>query len=129
MQAGTTLSDTLLAVERCGPMTGPLSRRLLGSETPVRAFVGHVEPTFNWTLRAPDTGQAIAHHIVDSLYNQLHLAARPPVGLAMTTYYSNVGGLLKDHLQEVDGGQPARGRGVGSGDTGKAGRARIAWQR
>ncbi len=124
VQAGTTLSDTLLAVEKCGPMTGPLSRRLLGSETPVRAFVGHVEPTFNWTLRAPDTGQAIAHHIVDSLYNQLHLAARPPVGLAMTTYYSSVGGLLKDHLQEVDGGQPARGRGVGSSATGKAGRAR-----
>jgi hypothetical protein len=102
VQAGTLLSDTLLAVERCGPMTGPLPRRLLGSETPVRAFVGHVEPTFNWSLRAPDTGQPIAQHIVQSLYDQLHLAARPPVGLAMTRFYANVGGLLKDHLQEVD---------------------------
>ena len=103
VQAGTVLSDTLLAVEKCGAMTGPLSRQLLGSETPVRAFVGHVEPTFNWTLRTPDTGQAITHHIVAGLYNQLHLATRPPVGLAMATYYANVGGLLKDHLQEVEG--------------------------
>jgi hypothetical protein len=102
VQPGTTLSDTLLAVERCGSMTGPLPRRLLGSETPVRAFVGHVEPTFNWTLRSPDNGQAIAHHIVRALYHQLHLAARPPIGLAMATYYANVAGFLQDHTREVD---------------------------
>ena len=102
VQTGTVLSDTLLAVERCGSMTGPLPRRLLGAETPVRAFIGHVEPTFNWTLRSPENGQPIAHHIVRALYNQLHLGSRPPVGLAMATYYANVGGLLRDHLQEVD---------------------------
>ena len=103
VEPGTLLSDTLLAVEKCGALTAPLPRRLLGAETPVRAFIGHVEPTFNWTLRTPDTGQVITHHIVQALYNQLHLATRPPVGLAMATYYANVGGLLKDHLQEVDG--------------------------
>ncbi len=103
VEPGTLLSDTLRAVERCGSLTAPLPRRLLGSETPVRAFVGHVEPTFNWTLRTPDTGQVTTHRIVQALYNQLHRASRPPVGLAMATYYTNVAGLLKDHLQELDG--------------------------
>jgi len=103
VEPGTLLSDTLLAVEKCGSLTAPLPRRLLGSETPVRAFVGHVEPTFNWTLREPDTGQVVTHHIVQALYNQLHLSSRPPIGLAMATYYANVGGLLRDHLQELVG--------------------------
>ena len=35
----------------------PLPRKLLGAEKPLRAFLGHVEPTFDWTLRDPETGQ------------------------------------------------------------------------
>ncbi len=103
VEPGTLLADTLLAVERCGSLTAPLPRRLLGSDTPLRAFIGHVEPTFNWTLRTPDTGQVTTHRIVQALYKELHRASRPPIGLAMATYYTTVAGLLKDHLHELDG--------------------------
>jgi hypothetical protein len=36
-----------------GARISPLPRALLGAEKPLRAFVGHVEPTFDWTLRDP----------------------------------------------------------------------------
>ena len=92
----------------------------------MRAFIGHVEPTFNWTLRDARHRPSIHITSVHSLYNQLHLATRPPIGLAMTTYYANVGGLLKDHLQEVDAvNQHVAGRRI-AGARGRADRARPA---
>ena len=98
----STLAKTLTGVSQCGSMSAPLPRALLGSATPARAFIGHVEPTFNWTLRDPLSGQVIAHHIVSALYNQLHLASNPPIGLAMSTYYEAVGGMLQDYADAID---------------------------
>jgi hypothetical protein len=98
----SSLARTLGAVSQCGSMTAPLPRALLGNATPLRAFIGHVEPTFNWTLRDPLTGQLTTHNIVDALYRELHLASRPPVGLAMSAYYEAVGGLLQDYADAVD---------------------------
>ena len=40
-----------------GAFTTPLPRALLGATRPLRAFVGHVEPTFDWTLRQRQTGE------------------------------------------------------------------------
>jgi hypothetical protein len=102
VEGTSSLGATLTAITQCGATTAPLPRALLGSSTPARAFIGHVEPTFNWTLRDPETGQVVTHEIARSLYNQLHLAARPPIGMAMATYYANVGGLLQDYTQELD---------------------------
>jgi hypothetical protein len=71
-----------------GAMTAPLPNALLGASAPLRAFVGHVEPTFDWTLRSPDTGQVLAHGIVDSLWQQLYTAGkRMPIGLALKQVY------------------------------------------
>ena len=101
--AGSSLGRTLAAVAKVGTCTAPLPRALLGRSKPLRAFIGHVEPTFDWTLRDPATGQVTTHHIVDTLYNQLHLFSRPPIGLAMSVYFRAVAGLLQDHLDAVDG--------------------------
>jgi len=99
----SSLGRMLAAVAGIGPCTAPLPRALLGSERPLAAFVGHVEPTFDWTLRDPDTGQRMTDAlIVDTLYTALHSAARPPVGLAMDGYYDAVAGLLLDHLDAIE---------------------------
>jgi hypothetical protein len=99
----SSLGRTLANIAKVGACTAPLPRALLGRSKPLRAFIGHVEPTFDWTLRDPATGQVTTHHIVDTLYDQLHLLSRPPVGLAMRVYFDAVAGLLQDHLDAVDG--------------------------
>jgi hypothetical protein len=98
----SSLGRTLGAIARTGACSAPLPRALLGAPKPLRAFIGHVEPTFDWTLRSPVTGEVISHHIVDALYGQLHLAHRPPVGLAMAAYFKQVGGYLQDYTNTID---------------------------
>jgi hypothetical protein len=94
--ASSTLGQTLDALEKIGAQSAPLPRMLLGRSAPARAFVGHVEPTFDWTLRDTRNGQTTTAHIIDAFYGQLHRKARPPIGLAMQTYYRSVGGLWRD---------------------------------
>lgn len=85
----------LAGVAGCGATIAPLPRRLLGALRPLRAFIGHVEPTFDWTLREPETRQRMTGDLLASLYKQLHSADhRPPIGLAMNDVFSHVGTLL-----------------------------------
>ena len=97
------LGRMLAAVADAGPCSAPLPRALLGGEHPLGAFIGHVEPTFDWTLRDPDTGQRMTDSLViDTLYSTLHAVERPPVGMAMDGYYDAVAGPLLDHLDAVE---------------------------
>lgn len=57
---------------------------------PLRAFIGHVEPTFDWTLRQPETGQVLANTTVEALYNHMHRAQPEPVGMAFNLGYQVV---------------------------------------
>ena len=93
----TVLGETLTGLGGCGALTAPLPQALLGGARPLGAFIGHVEPTFNWTLRDPANGQATVQHIVNALYFGLHDAKRPPVGRAMHAYYNAVAGFLLDY--------------------------------
>ncbi len=102
VQAGSTLGRTLGAIAAAGACTAPLPRALLGGENPLGAFVGHVEPTFDWTLRDPQTGQATSQHVIDALYATLHQAMRPTIGRAMSAYFGGVAGLLQDHAEALD---------------------------
>lgn len=103
VDAGSSLGRMLAAVAAAGPRTAPLPTALLGSAQPLGAFIGHVEPTFDWTLRDPDTGQRMTDAlVVDTLYRSLHAADRIPVGMAMDGYYDAVAGLLLDHLDAVE---------------------------
>jgi len=102
VDSDTSLGRTLTALEHAGASTAPLPRALLGGRNPLGAFIGHVEPTFDWTLRDPTNGQVTTHHIVNALYSQLHLESRPPVGYAMRVYFSAIAGLLLDYFTASD---------------------------
>lgn len=85
--AGDPMRTMLDAIATdAGACSSPLSQRLLGAPAPARAFIGHVEPTFDWTLRDPATGQPLANTLVDALYNLLF--ARGPSGLATPIGYA-----------------------------------------
>ena len=95
-----------------GAMVAPLPTRLLGAPQPLRAFVGHVEPTFDWTLIAGDTGQFLTGPLVDAVYPNLY--RRCPLGLAFRGHYAGVGELyaklaraLADINDLVDGARDA----------------------
>ncbi|MET8628446.1 hypothetical protein ABZW30_32675 [Kitasatospora sp. NPDC004669] len=103
-ESDSLLDRTLQAVASLGPMTSPLPRELLGAPKPLRAFVGHVEPTFNWTMSFPPNRQVLTSDLEEVLYSRLCLSQ--PVGLAMSPLYRPVGSLLIDH-----------GRAVGTYDT------------
>ena len=72
----------LLAVAGLGAQVAPLPRALLGAKRPLRAFVGHVEPTFDWTIRNPESKQALTDTIIQALYNHLYQEEREPLGFA-----------------------------------------------
>jgi hypothetical protein len=97
-EAGTTLEQVLTGVAKVGPMTSPLPRALLGAVRPLRAFVGHVEPTFDWTLSFPPNRQVLTSDLRKCLYQRLCLGQ--PVGLAMSDYYPSIGTLLLTYLAE-----------------------------
>jgi len=67
---------------------------LLGAKNPLRAFVGHVEPTFDWTLTTADMSQALTTSIVSALYKNLFEDNPVPVGSAFAEYYKQVGTLF-----------------------------------
>jgi hypothetical protein len=99
----SSLGRMLAAVAECGPCSAPLPRALLGCEHPLAAFIGHIEPTFDWTLRDPVTGQVMTDSmVVDTFYHGLHASPRMPVAMAMDLYYEAVAGLLMDHIDAID---------------------------
>lgn len=75
-----------------GARIAPLPRMLLGAEQPLAAFVGHVEPTFDWTLRHPITKQPMTHTIIRCLYDRLFTPGAT-IGWALADIYAEVGSL------------------------------------
>jgi hypothetical protein len=91
-QAGELLDKVLTGIAGVGATTAPLPRALLGAAKPLRAFIGHVEPTFAWTLSFPRSRQPLTADLKKALYDRLCLGK--PVGLAMNDYYKAIGTLL-----------------------------------
>lgn len=86
---GTPAQQTLDAVGKLGARVAPLPLALLSAQQPVRAFIGHIEPTFDWTLKQPATGQLLTSTLVAALYDELYL--RSPLGHAFRSWYANAG--------------------------------------
>jgi hypothetical protein len=84
---GSPLERTLNSVAALGAHTALLPTALLSATPPLRAFVGHVEPTFNWTLRDPATGQILSAGIADAIYSGMYRARPEPVGLALQPHF------------------------------------------
>lgn len=85
VEAGSSVDQVLKGITQLGATTAPLPRALLGAAKPLRAFIGHVEPTFDWTIRQPRTGQYLTQNIKRALYENLY--TRQPLGLALSAYY------------------------------------------
>jgi len=90
----TPTAKLLQTVAALGSLTAPFPRALLGAKNPARAFIGHVEPTFNWTVRRPDTGQALTDMLVSAIEN---LNRGEPVGYAFKDRASQAGVLLTSY--------------------------------
>ena len=91
LQEGTTALGVVSAVAALGRSVAPAPLKLLGRKRPIRGLYGHVEPTFNWTLRVPETGQGLGHHITTALSSNLY--DQQPLGLAFADYDAGVGEL------------------------------------
>jgi hypothetical protein len=83
----TPAEQTLSAVGNLGAQAAPLPLALLTAARPARAFLGHVEPTFDWTLKQPATGQLLTSTLSTALYDELYLSS--PIGHAFRHWYAN----------------------------------------
>ena len=93
------VKDVLLGVSSLGATVAPLPTALLGAERPLRAFIGHVEPTFDWTLRHPESKEPLTHALRTALYDGMHRARPNPVGMAFKPVFDQVGQLFAQFQQ------------------------------
>jgi hypothetical protein len=70
---GSTAEKVLTGVGSLGAQVAPLAIALLEAPQPARTFIGHVEPTFNWTLRNPQTNQVLTSPICEALHGKMYL--------------------------------------------------------
>lgn len=93
--AGSGIRRILEGVAQgAGARVAPLPRALLGASAPLRAFIGHVEPTFDWTLRQPTTGQMLTCALKTALYKNLYQKkVRTPVAWALREVFKQSGAL------------------------------------
>lgn len=104
----TVGSDAERIVSKVGqlPLTvSPAALTLLSRPDPVRAVIGHVEPTFDWTLSVPETGQGLGAELVNALAGKAH--AGWPIGLGFDAYYHGVGQLHAEYAQAAAANDPA----------------------
>ncbi len=104
--AGSPVHRILQATSALGAMTAPLPGLLLGHPKPLRAFIGQVEPTFDWTLKQPENRQHLTAPLRKALYTRLFQP--DPVGYAFREWYAGIGTLyaIWDRaVQEFNAGQ------------------------
>jgi hypothetical protein len=94
--ADSSVGRVLAGTANLGALVAPLPRALLGAPRPLRAFVGHVEPTFDRSIKYARTGQFTTDQLVEGLYGLL----RPDtVGMALQGWHERSGGLIAEfHL-------------------------------
>jgi hypothetical protein len=91
---GTETAVLIQKVAALGAMTASFPQKLLGAKNPARAFIGHVEPTFDWTLRRPATDQALTSSLIDAIVN---INRGEPVGHAFRDRARQAATLLGSH--------------------------------
>jgi len=106
VKPGSRADIVTQAVGRLGAGIAPLPTRLLSADPPIAAFVGHVEPTFDWSLLLP-TGAHLVGELVAAMYPQLYRGL--PVGRALGGYYLGVNQLYGSYanaVRDVDAEKP-----------------------
>ncbi len=89
LKEGSVAWSVVAAVAANGSAVAPAPLALLSRKKPVRAVLGHVEPTFDWTLRDDQTGQKLGGDLVAALSSNLHHGM--PLGLAFEDYRAGIG--------------------------------------
>jgi hypothetical protein len=97
-EAGSEVDRILKGVAQIGGQISPLPTALLGASKPARAFIGHVEPTFDWTLRDSGSRQLLTDSIQQALYGELFQPS--PLGQAYRKYYDRLGSLYTSYDAE-----------------------------
>jgi hypothetical protein len=108
---GSGVDRILAAVAGCGDTIAPFPLALLSAEKPAKAFVGHVEPTFDWSVRHNSTGQFLTNPLLDTFYQRLF--SGEPIGMALDSCRRMASGLLNasygTSIIEVGEGQSRSG--------------------
>lgn len=91
LDPSSTASRVLTQVAKLGSTVAPGPLRLLGRENPIRAFFGHVEPTFDWTLRDASTKQLFGGPIVIGL--STNMFGGQPIGYILDNYRRQIGSI------------------------------------
>lgn len=94
-----SVGRVLTEVARLGAQTAPTPRTLLGATKPLRAFIGQVEPTFNWTMSFPPNQQDLTASLRRTVYEGI--CGGKPVGMALAGYYEAIASLLLNHGRAV----------------------------
>ncbi len=107
VRAGSDVHRILTSVATmAGDLIAPLPQALLGGAKPARAFVGHVEPTFDWTIRDPMARQPLTASLLMALHERLY---QPwPLGYALREWFAHVGvlfGQRNDAIEKYDEGK------------------------
>lgn len=111
MDPDTDADRILRAVAGLGSHVAPLPTALLGAEKPLRAFIGHVEPTFDWTISFPWTATPLTESITQTVYQGF--CSGEPIGFAMRRSWTHIGELRQAHasvLRYFDSAPTARSR-------------------
>jgi hypothetical protein len=102
VESDSPIGRVLRGVATAGSVTARLPTALLGAKRPLRAFIGHVEPTFDWTIRQPETGQALTGGINAALWDGLYRKESCPVGHAFHRFYEPIGSLAAEQVSLRD---------------------------
>jgi hypothetical protein len=94
-EEGSEIDRVLKGVTQVGNKVAPLPTALLSAAKPLRAFVGHIEPTFDWTLKNPDTNQSLTNSLERALYAELYQPS--PVGYAFRNWFARLGSLYTSY--------------------------------
>ena len=87
----TTPDRLVRAIATVGSTVAPLPLALLAHEQPVRAFIGHVEPTFNYSLVHPGNGRPVTHALLEALYERMYRRVPESVGMAFRACFDRIG--------------------------------------
>jgi hypothetical protein len=104
-EEGSQVERVLTGVSKLGNRVATMPLALLGCRKPLRAFIGHVEPTFDWTLRNPENRQALTDSIANALYTELYQPS--PVGYAFRGWYDRLASLFGSY--QTDRAEFSRG--------------------
>lgn len=98
-------SDAAQALRDAGELgetVAPLPRLLLGASRPLRAFIGHVGPTFSWTLRECRTRESLTEPIIHALYTRFYQEQRFAVGHMIRPIFQPLVTLFQEAAREHD---------------------------